>query len=260
MAAAGEETCFPYGTFAAMTHTLDTASTKYRRLIARAVRICNAALVMDRNGHVSQRDEDDPNVFWINNRHASRSALTAEDIVPFDIRAGRRIGEGIEPPSEWHIHREIYRRRPEAGGIVHSHPQHIFALSAVGQKLRPLIPGAPFIPEAGAPVFDSAVLINTETRGKALADAMGDAQIVVMRQHGTVVVGGYAEEAVVRMINAEENAQAQVLALQIGTPHYFEGEELKVMASEQGGPHGVRKSYHYWEETAQRSGALDGVS
>jgi ribulose-5-phosphate 4-epimerase/fuculose-1-phosphate aldolase len=133
-------------------------------------------------------------------------------------------------------------------------------LSSVGQKLRPMIPSAPFVPEAGAPVFDSAVLINTEVRGKAMADAMGDAQIVVLRQHGTVVIGGYAEEAVVRMINAEDNAHTQFQALQIGTPHYFQGEELKVMMSEQGGPHGVRKSYHYWEETAERSGALDGLS
>jgi L-fuculose-phosphate aldolase len=242
-----------------MTQTLDPSSTKYGDLIARAVRICNAALVMDRNGHVSQRDENDPNVFWINNRHASRSSLTAEDIVPFDIAAGRRVGEGIEPPSEWHIHREIYRRHPEVAGIVHSHPPFIFALSAVGQKLRPLTPAGGWIPEAGAPILDSAVLINTETRGKAMADAMGAEKIVVLRQHGTVVIGGSAEEAVVRMINAEENAHAQHQAVQIGTPTYFAGEELKVMRSEQGGAHGNRKSYHYWEETARKMGALDGL-
>jgi ribulose-5-phosphate 4-epimerase/fuculose-1-phosphate aldolase len=242
-----------------MTQTLDPSSTKYGDLIARAVRICNAALVMDRNGHVSQRDENDPNIFWINNRHASRSSLTAEDIVPFDIAAGRRIGEGIEPPSEWHIHREIYRRHPEAGGIVHSHPPFIFALSAVGKKVQPLTPAGGWIPEHGAPVFDSAVLINTETRGKAMADAMGDELIVVLRQHGTVVVGGSAEEAVVRMINAEENAHAQHQALQIGTPTYFSGGELLAMRSEQGGAHGNRKSYHYWEETARKKGALDGL-
>src|ERR1700733_12049104 len=184
-----------------MTQTLDPSSTKYGDLIARAVRICNAALVMDRNGHVSQRDESDPNVFWINNRHASRSTLTAADIVPFDIRAGRRVGEGIEPPSEWHIHREIYRRRPDVKGIVHSHPQFIFTLSAVGQKLKPLFGATSFIPEDGAPVFDSPVLIDTEVRGKGMADAMGDALMVVLRQHGTVMVGRSAEEAVVRMIN-----------------------------------------------------------
>jgi ribulose-5-phosphate 4-epimerase/fuculose-1-phosphate aldolase len=243
-----------------MTQTLDPASTKYGDLIARAVRICNAAGVMDFNGHVSQRDESDPNIFWINNRHASRSTLTAADIVPFDIRAGRRVGEGIEPPSEWHIHREIYRRRSDAGGIVHSHPPFINTLSSSGVLLKPLISTGTFIPEAGAPVFDSPVLINTEARGIGMAEAMGDANVGVLRQHGTVTVGGYAEEAVVRMICAEDNAKIQYQAMQIGTPAFFRGEELKVMASEHGGKHGVRKYWHYYEETATRSGALDGLS
>jgi L-fuculose-phosphate aldolase len=242
-----------------MTQTLDPTSTKYGDLIARAVRICNVAGVMDFNGHVSQRDESDPNIFWINNRHASRSTLTAEDIVPFDIRAGRRVGEGIEPPSEWHIHREIYRRQPNAGGIVHCHPPFILTLSSAGQILKPLISTASFIPEAGAPVFDSPVLINTEARGKGMADAMGDSPIGVLRQHGTVTIGGYAEEAVVRMICAEDNARIQYQALQIGTPNFFHGEELRVMASEHSGKHGVKKFYHYFEETASQRGALDGL-
>lgn len=243
-----------------MTQALAPSPTKYGDLIARAVRICNAANVMDFNGHVSARDESDPNIFWINNRHASRSTLTAADIVPFDITAGRRVGEGIEPPSEWHIHRELYRRYPNAGGIVHSHPEFILTLSAAGHKLKPMTSIGTFIPEAGAPMFDSAVLINTEVRGKGMADAIGDSPIGVLRQHGTVTVGAYAEEAVVRMICAEENARVQYQALQIGTPLYMHGKELEGMKLEHGGAHAVKKYWHYYEETARRTGALDGLS
>ena len=242
------------------TQLLDPRTSRYGDLIARAVRICNVADVMDFNGHVSARDADDANVMWINNRHASRSTLTADDIVPFDIKAGKRIGEGIEPPSEWHIHAEIYRRRPDVGGIVHSHPPYILTLSAAGHKLKPLSSTGTFIPEEGAPIFDSPVLINTPARGVGVAEAMGTAPVVVMRQHGTVTVGGYAEEAVTRMICAEDNAKIQYQALQIGTPTYFHGEELRLMKGEHGGPHGVKKYWHYWEETAQKRGGLDGLT
>jgi L-fuculose-phosphate aldolase len=241
------------------TILLDPRTSRYGDLIARAVRISNAANVMDFNGHVSARDSDDPNVMWINNRHASRSTLTAEDIVPFDIAAGTRIGPGIEPPSEWHIHAEIYRRRADVGGIVHSHPPYILTVSAVGQKLKPLSSIGCFIPEQGAPVFDSPVLINTPQRGVGMAEAMGDAPVVVLRQHGTVTVGGYAEEAVVRMICAEENAKIQYQAMQIGEPTYFHGEELRLMKGEHGGPHGVKKYWTYWSETAEKLGALEGL-
>jgi ribulose-5-phosphate 4-epimerase/fuculose-1-phosphate aldolase len=242
-----------------VTTTLLPNAAKYGDLIARAVRICNNANVMDFNGHVSARDESDANVMWINNRHASRSTLTAADIVPFDIAAGKRIGEGIEPPSEWHIHAEIYRRRPDVKGIVHSHPENILSLSAARVALKPVGAIGLFIPEDGAPVFDSAVLINTPERGRGMAQAMGDASIVVLRQHGTVTCGISAEEAVVRMICAEMNARQQYQAMQVGTPNYLRGEELKVLASEGGGAHGVRKYWHYHEESALKAGALDGL-
>jgi L-fuculose-phosphate aldolase len=242
-----------------MTTTLNPASTHYAEFIARAVRICVAAQVMDFNGHVSGRDENDPNVMWINNRHASRSTLTADGVVPFDIAAGKRIGDGIEPPSEWYIHAEVYKRRPDVKGIVHSHPEFIRTLSAVGQALRPVDAIGAFLPEGGTPVFDTPVLINTAARGQAMAQALGDATALVLRQHGAVVTGFSIENAVVRMICAEANAKMQYQALQLGTPAYLHGEELKTVASEGGGPHGTKKYWTYWEETARKAGALEGL-
>jgi ribulose-5-phosphate 4-epimerase/fuculose-1-phosphate aldolase len=242
-----------------MATILDPVSNKYGDLVARGVRICNAAGVMDYNGHVSARDEDDPNVMWINNRHASRSTLTAADIVPFDIAAGRRIGEGIEPPSEWYIHAEIYKRRPDVRGIVHSHPEYIRTLSAAGRALRPVDAMGAFLPEGGAPMFDSPVLINTQARGEAVAKALGDAPAIVLRQHGFVVLGESAEEAVIRLIASEVNAKLQYQALQIGQPHYLAGSELKSVGGELGGKHGTTKHWTYWEETARKMGALEGL-
>jgi ribulose-5-phosphate 4-epimerase/fuculose-1-phosphate aldolase len=234
--------------------------TTYVELVARAVRICIATKVMDFNGHVSARDAGDPNVMWINNRHASRSTLTAEDVVPYDIAAGKRIGEGIEPPSEHFIHREIYLRRPDTKGIVHAHPEYILTLSAAGRAIKPICANGSFIPEHGAPVFDSPVLINSLKRGEAMVANMGDAPLVVLRQHGVVVVGESVEAAVVKLICTEENARQQYRAESLGTARYLHGEELRLLASEQLGPHGVRKHWHYHEETARAGGALRGLT
>ena len=178
--------------------------------------------------------------------------------MPYDLAAAARIGPGVEPPSEHWIHREIYRLRPTVRAIVHSHPPSILTLSAAGQTLRQVLSVNPFIPEGGAPVFDSPVLIDTEPRGKALAAALGEHPIVVMRQHGTVTVGGSVEEAVVRMICAEDNALCQFRALQIGTPHYIEGSELATLRAENLDPKIIRKFWNYWDETTRRAGALEG--
>jgi L-fuculose-phosphate aldolase len=237
-----------------------TRPPAYGDLIASAVRICYATAVMDMNGHVSVRDAGDPSVMWINSRKASRSTLTAADIVPLDINTGKRIGTGDEAPSEYHIHTEIYRRRSDVASIVHSHPEHILALSIVGQPLRHVTCINPFLPEAGAPTFDSAVLINTAARGAAVAEQLGAAGAIVLRQHGTVVVGATVEESVVRMITAELNAKLQVETLQMGTPRYIVGEELAVLARENTSPIMMRKFWHFYEETARTMGALDGLA
>jgi ribulose-5-phosphate 4-epimerase/fuculose-1-phosphate aldolase len=230
-------------------------------LIARAVRVCNAEHVMDWNGHVSGRDEHDPNVMWINNRHSSRSTLTAADIVPFDIAAGKRIGEGIEPPSEWYIHTWIYRLRPDVRGIVHSHPESIVTLSALGRALKPITQTGvqAGIPEDGAPVFDKVETVHTHADGETLARTLGSAPIVVLRQHGAVTVGDVVEQAVNRMITSEQNARQLLAALQIGEPHYIGGAEWQRIAGDGGSKHGALKQWTYFEESARKHGALDEI-
>ena len=235
-------------------------STDSAAFVARAVRVCNYFEVMGSPGHCSLRDPDDANVLWINNRHAGRSILTAADVVPYDIRARRRIGEGVEPPSEHFIHRELYLRFPEVMGIVHSHPENILALSCAGHALKPLISSGAFLPEGGAPVFDSPVLINTEVRSRGMADAMGDAPIVVMRQHGTVTVGRSLEEAVTRMVRAELNAKIELQTIALGKPLFLRGAEKAGLNAESGdGKHGIKKFWTYLEETAERNGAFLGL-
>ena len=213
---------------------------------------------MDFNGHVSVREERSAPTMWINSRAASRSTLRVADIVPFDIESGTRIGDVDEPPSEYHIHREIYKLRADVGAIVHCHPTFVLTLSIDGHAIMPATSVGSFLPESGAPTFDTPVLINTVERGRALAKTLGTAPAVVMRQHGAVTVGTTVEEAVVRMICLENNAMLQYQALQVGKPKYLRGEELAVLKHENWS-NAVEKFWHYHEETARLSGALDSL-
>jgi ribulose-5-phosphate 4-epimerase/fuculose-1-phosphate aldolase len=234
-------------------------SIYYPDLISRAVRIGVLANVLDTNGHISARDETDPNVMWINNRHASRSTMTPAGVVPFDIRAGKRIGEGIEPPAEWYIHAEVYKLRPDVNSVMHSHPRHMRILSTAGHVLRPVDAQGRDIPGEGAPVFDTPVQINSTERGFAMAKALGNSSILVLRQHGAVVVGASVEITVTRMISCEDNAMIQFGALQVGTPRYLHGEELKNMVADATDKHVAKKYWTYWEETARSAGAFAGL-
>jgi len=240
------------------TITQAATAADYPKLVVRAVRILNALALMDMNGHVSARDASSSQTMWINSRRASRSTLSLADVVPVDLPSSTRIGEGDEPPSEYHIHRAIMRRRPDVGGIVHSHPEHIVTLSIAGRNLAPVTGVGSFLPE-DVPVFDDASLVNTEDRGEAIASLLGDGPVVVLRGHGVVVVGPTVEEALTRYVCAEENARVQYKASVLGDPHVLRGDELAFVRRENWTPTIVAKHWHYHEQTARRNGAFEGV-
>jgi ribulose-5-phosphate 4-epimerase/fuculose-1-phosphate aldolase len=231
----------------------------YANLVVRAIRILNANGIMHMSGHVAARDAGDPNVMWINSRKASRSSLTTRDIVRVDLRTGEPIGGGDEPPSEFHIHRAIFNRRPDVDAIVHSHPKHVVALSIAGAPLLPVTIDGAFL-GASTPVYDDARHINTVERGERLADAIGDAAAVVMRGHGMVVVGRSVEEVTTNITLAEHNAEAQYMAMAMGTVRPLRGEELADVAARKASDHAVRKAFHYQEETARLAGALEAMT
>lgn len=230
----------------------------YRTLIARAIRILNARGVMHKSGHVAARDASDPNRMWINSREASRSTLTASDVVCCDIASGELVGGGDEPPSEYHIQRAIFARRQDVGAIAHSHPEYVVALSIARRQLLPVTVDGAFL-GAKTPVFDDAGHISTPERAVMVADALGSSAAVVLRGHGIVIVADSVEQVVTRIILAEDNARTQYRAEALGTVQPLEAEELARVANHTASPKSIRKAFHYEEETARRNGALDGV-
>lgn len=134
---------------------------------------------------------------------------------------------------EVRVHREIYRRRPDVGGIVRSMPPKIMSLSALGRTPKPRHGfGSYFHP--GIALWDSPLLIRDDTQALALAELLGAERGVVMRGNGLVTAGGSLEEAVVLNWYAEDAARIEldVLAsgLEAGAP-LVTADEAKVRAT-----------------------------
>jgi len=114
-------------TMSGMTQTLDPASTKYGDSLPER---CAFAI---RRGDGLQwarqpADESDPNIFWINNGMQPLDAHRG-DIVPFDIRAGRRVVRDRAAERVAHPSRDL----PAPSGCRrnrHSHPPFINTLSS----------------------------------------------------------------------------------------------------------------------------------
>lgn len=118
---------------------------------------------------------------------------------------------------EVRIHREIYRRRPDVGGIVRSMPPRAMSLSALGRTPRVLHGmGSYFSP--GAPLWDDPQLIRDDTSAEQLAEMFGDGAALVMRGNGMVTASDSVQSAVVLAWYLEDAARVELDCLASGVP------------------------------------------
>jgi ribulose-5-phosphate 4-epimerase/fuculose-1-phosphate aldolase len=174
--------------------------------VATACRVmAHTGLVEHVLGHISARVSDDELLLRCRGRNESGLAYTtAEDVRLLPLTGSRDLGDWTAP-NEAPIHTEIMRRRPGVTAVVHAHPPAVVALSLTDTALLPIygaydIPGARMAAD-GIPTWDRSVLITNRDLAGAMATALGDRPVVILRGHGLVSVAeGPAETAVARAV------------------------------------------------------------
>ena len=192
--------------------------------------------VVDGFGHVSARHDKSPGHFLLA-RNMAPGLVRRDDIITFDLDGTALDAEGRRVYLERFIHGEIYRARPDVQAIVHSHSPSVIPFGVTGQPLRPIFHMSGFLGE-GAALFeiretggDTDMLIRDNRLGKALADTLGARSTVLMRGHGSTVVGTSIEQALYRAIYAEVNAKLQLQAVTLGEVNYLNPREAAMAAA-----------------------------
>jgi HCOMODA/2-hydroxy-3-carboxy-muconic semialdehyde decarboxylase len=177
--------------------------------------------VLDGFGHVSARDPANPNHFLMA-RSLAPALVTADDIMEFDLDGNAVDARGRSLFLERFIHSEIYKARPDVMAVVHTHSPGVVPFTVSQVPLRPVFHSAAFL-AAGAPVWDirkefgeTDMLVRNAAIGKALALALGDKSVVLMRGHGDVAVGPAVKVAVFRAYYTDVNARLQAQAIALG--------------------------------------------
>jgi ribulose-5-phosphate 4-epimerase/fuculose-1-phosphate aldolase len=193
--------------------------------------------VVDGFGHVSMRHPVRPNHFLLA-RSMAPALVTAKDVLEFDPDGAPTEAGGPAVYLERFIHSEIYRTRPDVVAVVHSHSPAVVPFSVVsGTKLRPICHMCGFL-GAATPVFEirdvagpgSDLLIRDSRLGAALAQSLGQSAAVLMRGHGSTVVGGTLRQAVFRAVYTEVGARLQSEAMRLGPVTYLTEEEGEATA------------------------------
>ncbi|MBV8911848.1 MAG: class II aldolase/adducin family protein [Acetobacteraceae bacterium] len=190
--------------------------------LATANRILFHYGVVDAFGHISARHPDRPDHYLLA-RNMAPARVNASDVMLFGPD-DEPVADDRRPYLERFIHGAIYRARPDVHSVVHSHSPAVIPFGVVaGAQLRPIFHMCGFL-GAGAARFEirdvrgdaTDLLIRDHELGAALARALGSAEAVLMRGHGSTVVADSVRLAVYRAIYAEANARLQCQAMTMG--------------------------------------------
>ncbi len=218
-----------------------TTMDELKQMLADALSMMERAEVIDFNGHMSCRLPGTGHVL-INSGKSVRSALTSDDIIEIDMD-GRPVGTDVVPPMEFHIHTEIYRRRPDVNAVAHTHPLWSTLFSMAGVKVEPVTMQAAVM--GPIQLFPKTASINQKPLAEELAATLGPHRVVMLKSHGAVVVGADIVEAFVLGIYLEETAKRQYLARAIGTPQALTIGEVETIGTNLRKPHLLKKVWDY---------------
>jgi ribulose-5-phosphate 4-epimerase/fuculose-1-phosphate aldolase len=165
-------------------------------------------------GHLSLRDPDGRGV-WLKRSGIGLGEVQPEDFILIDFSGNRLFGDG-RLHKEWPIHTEIMRRRPDVMVAGHSHPFHATAFSALDVELSAVTNEAVYLGVAPARFSKTTGLIDTPTLGENLADALGGASTVLMRNHGISFVGPDIASATMMGLFLERACRSQLTLLSTG--------------------------------------------
>jgi len=132
----------------------------------------------------------------------------------FEILEAPRDGREFTVAPALDFHSEIYRQRPDVQSIVHHHGHYTAAVSTTGQ----------FVGQYNVLsnlFYDDQALISdldegSGTESKRVAAQLADKSVLLMKNHGVVVVGDSVENAAVKSILIEKAAQFHLEAVAVG--------------------------------------------
>lgn len=162
-------------------------------VIDAGIRLVEAGLIARTWGNVSCRVDDE--TFVITPSGRDYLGLTLDDIVPVKIADCSYEGE-IKPSSEKKVHAVIYRLRPEAAFVIHTHQVKASGISFMGYDINGLPEESRAIIGPDVPVA-SYGLPGTKTlcRGVEEAFKRSSSKAAIMSYHGAVCYGSDADDA-----------------------------------------------------------------
>lgn len=175
--------------------------------------------------HLSVAVSDDGTRFLVNPRGRHFSRIRASDLLLLDANDAATLDRPEAPdPTAWHLHARLHARLPQTRCVMHLHSKYATVLGCLADARMPAI-------DMNTARFHGRVAIDESFGGMALSDDEGDRvaalldggkTVVLMANHGVLVVGRTIADAFDELYYFERAAETLVTA-------YATGRALRVL-------------------------------
>ncbi len=175
--------------------------------------------------HFSMTVPGREDLFLVNPQGLHWSEITPSDLVVAD--GAGNIVEGKYPvePTAFYIHARIHAGKPQAAVVLHTHMPYATALTSLRDGQIEMCTQNAFRYWNRIAYDDNyAGLALSVAEGDRMTRAMGDKDILFLRNHGVVVCGPTVAQAYDDLYYLERAAMVQVLAMQTGRPLHIVDE------------------------------------
>jgi len=175
-----------------------------------------------------------PELFLVNPYGLAFAEVTASSLLICDFHGRVVMGEGKPEATAFYIHAQLHRLNPRATAAFHTHMPNATALC--------MLEGEPFVWAGQTALkfygrlavdehYNGLALDNAE--GERIARAAGDADMVMLKNHGPLVLGPSIEEAWDDLYYLERAAEVQLKAMSSGRALKAVSHEIASAASKQ---------------------------
>ncbi|MFN5098557.1 MAG: class II aldolase/adducin family protein [Limnohabitans sp.] len=155
----------------------------------------------------------DEHQFLINPYGLMFDEITASSLVKVDMQCNK-LHDTPYPvnPAGFVIHSAVHEARPDAGCVLHTHTRAGVAVSAQAHGVLPMSQQSTFVLASLAYHGYEGVAIHDEEKLRLQAD-LGQANFLMLRNHGLLTVGKTIADAFLSMYTFENTCRIQVDAL-----------------------------------------------
>jgi L-fuculose-phosphate aldolase len=151
-------------------------------------------------------------IFFITGTGTQLDQLTPSSFAQVNLN-GEHL-DGIKPSSEFRVHLESYKTRPDVDVCIHLHPQASVLTAALDLTIRFLtIDHVYYVRKVTRIPW---IRSGTQEIADATAAAVKDSNVLILENHGCVVLAPTVQLGYARVLNLEEASELTLRCHQLG--------------------------------------------